>query len=94
MDQPVVFTPNREFVLPPLSRDEVQPVFNFTLDSFCEGDDGIVTATGVVKKNCTRLEVVATPVNGGEAIQAPLTKTQRFSYRERADEGGNVFRSY
>ena len=81
MDQPVVFTPNREFVLPPLARDVVQPVFNIALESFCESDDGIVTATGVAMKNCARLEVVATPVNGGETIHAPLTKTQRFSYR-------------
>ena len=81
LEQAVIFTPNREFVLPSLNRDTVQPIFNLKLDSFCEGDDANVTATGVAAKNCTRLEVVAMPVNGGEAIHAPLTNLQRFSYK-------------
>ncbi|MBR4900200.1 MAG: hypothetical protein IKZ46_04605 [Victivallales bacterium] len=81
LEQAVIFTPNREFVLPSLNRDTVQPIFNLKLDSFCEGDDANVTATGVAAKNCTRLEVVAMPANGGEAIHAPLTNLQRFSYK-------------
>ena len=81
LEQAVIFTPNREFVLPSLNRDTVQPIFNLKLDSFCEGDDANVMATGVAAKNCTRLEVVAMPANGGEAIHAPLTNLQRFSYK-------------
>ena len=81
MDQPVIFTPNREFVLPPLPKGAVQPVFNVKLESFCEGDDGFVTATGVAAENCSRLEVIATAVNGDVVIRAPLKETRKFSYR-------------
>ncbi|MBR4415184.1 MAG: cellulase family glycosylhydrolase [Victivallales bacterium] len=72
---------NREFVLPPIDREKDEPVFNVKVDSFCEGDDGIVTATGITSLNCKRLEVVATPVAGGEAVHAPMKEISKFSYR-------------
>ncbi|MBR6058973.1 MAG: cellulase family glycosylhydrolase [Victivallales bacterium] len=72
---------NREFVLPSIPKENNQPVFNVKVDSFSEDADGIMTATGVASKDCTRLEVVVTPMDGGEAVHAPLTEMRKFSYR-------------